>query len=183
MIWPPRHETHTPDKTGHPWEPWLTREAIEILDKTLFPSTKLFEFGSGGSTVWYARRCQFVDSIEHDADWLRIVNRAIVFHQLRNVCVFYGNPENNYTHYLSFAGEILAKNGPKFGPYDVVIVDGRCRVKSVMTAAPYVRPGGRIVLDNAERPYYAPVRDILKGWTIQETTNGLWRTDIFTKPL
>lgn len=186
--WPARHETHTPDKTGFPWEPWLTRDAIEILDRTIFPKTKIFEFGSGGSTVWYAERCQFVDAIEHDPEWVRFVMRAIVHFKLRNACVFYGQvkhyPEgrDDYSPYLDFAAELIGRDGPKFGPYDLVVVDGRCRVKSVMLAAPYVRPGGRIVLDNAERSWYAPVRGVLAGWAVQETSNGLWRTDIYTKP-
>ncbi len=180
--WHARPAGHTPDKTGEPWEPWLTREAIEILDRTIFPKTKLFEFGAGGSTIWYAERCLFVDSIEHDPAWLRFVTSAIVHYKIRNACVFYGSSDNNYAHYLDFAAEILGRDGQKFGPYDVVVVDGRCRVKSVRIAAPHVRPGGRIVLDNAERPYYAPVREILKGWEVRETSNGLWRTDIYRKP-
>lgn len=181
MIWPPRPEGHTPDKTGAPWEPWLTREAIEILDRTLTRETKLFEFGSGGSTLWYSQRCLFVDSIEHDSEWLRFVSRMLVHYQLRNTCVFYGSSDNTYADYLDFASHILGKRGPKFGPYDVVVVDGRCRVKSVRLAAPHIHPGGLLVLDNAERPWYAEVRSILSGWSVQETSNGIWRTDFFRK--
>lgn len=181
MIWPPRPEGHTPDKTGAPWEPWLTREAIEILDKTLTPRMKLFEFGAGASTLWYAKRCLFVDAVEHDPIWACLLSKAIASDGIRNACVFFGSPENGYKEYLALAMASLERRGPKFGPYDVVVVDGRCRVRSVRIAAPYVRPGGLLILDNAERPWYSEVRSILSGWSVQETSNGIWRTDLFRK--
>lgn len=183
MIWPPRPEGHTPDRTGRPNEPWLTREAIGILEKILVPKTKLFEFGSGASTIWYAKRCLFVDAVEHDPVWAQMVSQAIVGDGIRNACVFHESPANGYAAYLACAREALESRGPKFGPYDVVIVDGRERVRSVQIAAPNVPPGGLLVLDNAERERYAEVRIILSGWEVQETSNGLWRTDIYRKPV
>lgn len=181
--WPDRPNGHTPDKTGHPWEPWLTREAIGILERRLTKTMKLFEFGSGASTIWYAKRCLFVDAVEHDPVWSRRVSRAIVDSGIRNACVFLESPDNEYAAYLASARENLESRGPKFGPYDVVVVDGRERVRSVRIAAPNVPPGGLLVLDNAERERYAEVRTILSGWEVQETSNGIWRTDIYTKPM
>lgn len=176
MKWPNRPDGHTPDKTGHPWEPWLTREAIGVLEETLTPASSLFEFGAGASTVWYAKRCKIVNAIEHDPSWVNAVTNALTEEGLATR-VNFGSSDNNFEHYLIAAKNIMEM----FGPYDVVIVDGRCRVKSVAIAAPHVRPGGLLLLDNAERTYYREVHSILSGWDLRETSNGIWRTDIYRK--
>src|SRR5262249_26106778 len=50
--------------------PWMPFPAIEFLETLLTPDAKVFEFGSGGSTIFFAARvCELV-TVEHDADWL-----------------------------------------------------------------------------------------------------------------
>ncbi len=112
---------------------------------------------------------------------MHLVNRAIFNYGIRNACVSYGSPENVYSEYLTVAREFLESCGGKLGPYDVVVVDGRERVRSVSIAAPLLKPGGILVLDNAERERYAEVRKILSSWEVTETSNGIWRTDIYRK--
>src|SRR5438045_3489360 len=53
----------------HPREPWLTQEAIRIIDGYLEPTMVAWEWGSGKSTPWIARRVGTLVSVEHDPQW------------------------------------------------------------------------------------------------------------------
>jgi tRNA A58 N-methylase Trm61 len=57
--------------------------------------------------------------------------------------------ENNESH--DFANAILEEKAK----YDIVIVDGRDRVRCALNAAERLKAGGVIIWDNSERPRYA----------------------------
>jgi len=49
--------------------PWLTLKAIKWLEKNLKPNMTVFEYGSGGSTIFIAKRVSKIVSVEHDSFW------------------------------------------------------------------------------------------------------------------
>ncbi len=69
----------------HPEVAWLTPDANEILDDCLGKEDRGVEFGSGNSTVWFARRVAFLDSVEHQADWFDKVTQKLAEEGLDNV--------------------------------------------------------------------------------------------------
>ena len=46
--------------------PWFLYGAIDFLQEFLQREMEVFEFGSGGSTLFFARRCARVESVEED---------------------------------------------------------------------------------------------------------------------
>src|SRR5438874_13577508 len=44
--------------------PWLGFRAIKHLDRLIKPDWRVLEFGSGMSTIWFARRCATLVSIK-----------------------------------------------------------------------------------------------------------------------
>lgn len=52
-----------------PGIPWLEYRAVRHLNTLLQPDWVMIEFGSGMSTVWFAKRVKHVYSIEDDAPW------------------------------------------------------------------------------------------------------------------
>ena len=53
---------------------------------------------------------------------------------------------------------------------DLVMIDftegeRASRLACIGTAAPKVRPGGHIVLDDSDRPQYASANELLRGWS------------------
>ena len=176
-IWPPRPEGHTPDKTGRPEEPWLTREAITHLSGTVRSGAKILEYGAGASTIWFAKRAFVVDSIEHDRAWFDLVRQAVEMEGLPNVGLHHVPATNDFEEYVQFGRQL----GTQRGGYDVVVVDGRRRVRCMKAIAEFVTPGGLLVLDNAERPKYSEGHEFLSKWFVKRTDNGIWRTDIFKK--
>src|SRR5438309_11109525 len=47
-------------------QPWLSYRAIKCLDQLIGQDWSMLEFGCGMSTLWLARRCGFIYSVEHD---------------------------------------------------------------------------------------------------------------------
>ena len=49
--------------------PWITFPAMRWLTSYLRPSMSVFEWGSGGSTLFFAQRVARVVSVEYDTAW------------------------------------------------------------------------------------------------------------------
>src|SRR5438270_13938588 len=53
--------------------PWFSYAAIDFLETFLEPHMSVCEYGSGGSTVFFARRVESVVSIEDNRQWHGLV--------------------------------------------------------------------------------------------------------------
>ena len=60
------------DRNGSPI-PWISYPAVFILRDRVKSTFRVFEFGSGYSTLWWAKNVAHVTSCEHDADWSRTI--------------------------------------------------------------------------------------------------------------
>lgn len=145
--------------------PWWTFDAIERMDKFLHehPDARVFEYGSGASTIWLAKRAGSVTSVEHDADWYPIVREKLAgFSNARLLHV----PADAVTHpdpaYLSvkpgwkgrsFHDYVHAIDGVP-GSFDLIVIDGRARTACLDHVADRLAPGGVILFDNSHRPAY-----------------------------
>ena len=56
--------------------PWWSFAAIKAADR-LFPGRRIFEWGSGGSTLRYARKGCQITAIEDEQAWLDAVQAAL----------------------------------------------------------------------------------------------------------
>src|ERR1700726_478485 len=72
--------------------PWLTYPAIQFLRRSVRPDWKVFEFGSGASTMFFGNRCREVISIEHDTTWAKRVRSALQCEGLSNCKLRYIPP-------------------------------------------------------------------------------------------
>jgi len=175
-AWPPRPEGHTPDKTGNPDEPWLTRDAITYLNGNVDTSMSVLEFGAGSSTAWFAGRVGRVYSVEHDHGWWDLTTQRVLEGKFSNVSLYHVPDTNDFEDYIQFGRKLAAHY-----KFDVIVVDGRRRVRCIKAVAEFLAKDGMIVLDNAERPCYAEIHEFMKDWFVKRTNNGIWRTDIFRR--
>ncbi|RZJ43959.1 MAG: FkbM family methyltransferase [Brevundimonas sp.] len=129
------------DGAGQPI-PWYTYPAIAFLSSKDYGTLRVFEFGSGGSTIWWAARAKSVVSVEHDAAWAEEIRP-----QLPDSVDYHHEP-------LVPGGDYSRKAETLGGPYDIVIVDGRDRVNSALSSRSTLSPSGVIIWDNAERRRY-----------------------------
>ncbi len=158
-----RLSKNSPLSNAVPWMPFLV---IQHLNHVLKPTDRVLEFGSGGSTLFLARRVSTVVTIEHDPQWGALVQAALKRHNLTQVDFRVVPPEAG--HNPAATSAVAAYQGMNFTRYlqqiqdfadesfDVVIIDGRVRNQCVEAALPKLKPGGLLVLDNADRAKYAP---------------------------
>lgn len=156
---------------------WVTFPALDWLEEFLQPSMTVFEWGCGGSTLFFAQRVAHVTSVEHDRDWHGQATRSIRETGAANVDLRlvgpqpsddpagYGSAVDTY-HAMSF--ERYARTIDAHGSFDLVLVDGRARMACLEHAVPHVRPGGAVVLDNSDYRRYQDrlprIEEELAGW-------------------
>ena len=142
------------DKTPADLElPWFSYAAIDFLDEYLQPHMKVCEYGSGGSTLFFARRAQSVFSIEDNAQWFNLVSERLRDKSIGNVTLKlfpfdFKNPvgfENSeYLHAIPDER------------FDIVVVDGseewtRIRPVCFEKAQSRVKENGIVVVDDSWR--------------------------------
>lgn len=143
---------------------WLPFRVISVLEQHLGPTSRVFEYGGGGSTVWFADRAGMVVTVEHDDDWFPILRDAVA--NLDQVAVLHRTAEGNYGGYVGAIDDFDDDS------FDVVVVDGRERVRCLREAMPKVRPGGLLILDDSDRPRYAEAHVAAATWP-SRTYSGL----------
>jgi len=145
-------------------KPWLVMAAIDWLERNLRPDMHLFEWGMGGSTLWFASRVKSVHSVEHDWDWYQAVARACSKRALSNVVLHHvpehPGMEEEYASVIDIADH---------DAFDFILIDGKngTRGHCALAAVPRVRPGGFIMLDNSGAEEHKQARLILDatGWS------------------
>jgi hypothetical protein len=147
--------------------PWLTYAAVHWLDRVLRPHHRVFEFGSGSSTIWLARRAGSVVSVEHDSTWEPLVRAHLPTNATLQLTETHGDefeaPAGDpYTGVLRDVG----------GPFDLILVDGMARNTCVRLAVDRLTNSGVIILDDADRVAYRPAHDHLRA-------QGFGRLDFF----
>jgi methyltransferase family protein len=143
--------------------PWWTFKAADRVADFLAtrPDARVFEWGSGASTVWLSRRSGSVTSIEHDARWAEIVEPVLptnaALHIVRPVPAV-GQPGEELSGKAGFAGldfaDYVAAVDDTHGTFDLVVVDGRARNACFHRAVSRLAPGGVLVFDNVDRQRY-----------------------------
>ncbi len=134
------------DRDGRPL-PWWTYGAIRFLGPRLQPSMRVFEYGSGNSTLWLAERVGAVVSVEHDRAWQeRVAARAPANVTCRWVPLGGRYPES----VLEWNTDSVAPAAP----FDLVIIDGRRRAECTPHAVRALAPAGVILFDNTDRVRY-----------------------------
>mgnify|MGYP005847534923 CR=1 FL=1 len=197
--WTPRYIYNRLRQAAFEWKnpgaPWLTPYAVSLIDELIRPTDYLLEFGSGRSTIWLAQRCRAIVSVEHDKEWFEKVSPQIK--NLSNVDYRHAKleaPAGHVPPYLSLLDEFPDES------FDVLINDGRLRHLVAEKATSKLKPGGLLVLDNAERylPQLCQISDLedsaptkknwaeflkqVENWRKIPTTNGIWSTIILLKP-
>lgn len=148
--------------------PWWTYRAISEVEEFLLkrPSARVFEFGSGASTLWLARRAGQLTSVEHDAAWYRRVQAALVAQEeAAHVDLRYIAPDTSPHPDPLYRSAKAGAKGTSFSeyacsveatdePFDLIVIDGRARPACLRHALGHLAPGGLIVFDNSHRIRY-----------------------------
>lgn len=136
------------DQKRNPDDPWLTREAIDLLAQLLRPCDVALEFGSGRSTRWIARRVAHVTSVEHDQIWYQAGVDRLKTEALTNVNLLL-RPLDVAEAEAAKAAYVRVLDDIKDQSLDFCLVDGMYRGACALGTISKIRSGGIIAVDNA----------------------------------
>jgi len=136
--------------------PWMNYQVVHFLEQRLCKDHNLFEYGSGYSTQFYARLAGTVTSVEHDRDWFN----SLASSKPDNVELLYRDiaDSNGYCQSISDNNK----------PFDIVVVDGRERLRCMEVAVDYLTDQGVVLLDDSSRERYQEGRSAMKRRGFQE---------------
>jgi predicted O-methyltransferase YrrM len=144
--------------------PWWSYGAIGEVDSWLSVRSRpirVFEYGSGASTIWLAKRADEVHSVEHHRGFGEMMARELtemphvslrVVEPVPSAHPAVGSGKEGHQG-LDFAGYVDAIDAVD-GEFDLVVIDGRAREACLAKAADRLAPGGIIVFDNSRRHRY-----------------------------
>lgn len=130
---------------ARPVRPWISYDAQSYLEQALSSDACVLEFGSGMSTIWYARHAAKVVSIEDNQEWF-----SRILPEIKSL----GNVEYRFA-----TGANYYSNIPP-GPYDLIIIDGSFRVECATAALPHAAASAIIYLDNSDKGFGEQTGDV-----------------------
>ncbi|MGI8773568.1 MAG: FkbM family methyltransferase [Actinomycetota bacterium] len=127
--------------------PWYTYACSAFITERLPPEARVFEYGSGGSTRWYASRVAEVIAVEHDPEWVDSEDAAAPGHAR---IILREDPD-------AYVREIA-----NHGLFQVVVVDGLYRSRCVPFVPDALTEDGIIVWDNSDREEFREAMHMLQ---------------------
>lgn len=154
-------------------QPWVTFQTIDYLKTYLNKQSNVFEYGGGGSTLFFIKHSKHVVTVEHNKEWFGILSDMMSKKKYTNwtgnfmeaqVGDYVPNPDmanpDHYSsedfnskghHYHQYATAIDKYDN---GYFDVILIDGRSRPSCMKHSIPKLKQGGLLILDNSDRTYY-----------------------------
>jgi hypothetical protein len=189
--------------------PWLAFAAIDFLRKIIRPEMSVFEYGSGGSTLFWSQHVRNVVSIEHEQSWYNRMKNELLNRQIKNVQYVLSEAEQDEStakgdfrdpeQYASSDSQFARNSFKSYvrqierfsnQSFDIIIVDGRARPSCILHSIDKVKKGGYLIIDNTEREYYlSPFTFALSGWKVWKFygpvpySHNFSETTIIQKPL
>jgi len=92
---------------GQERSPMYSVHGVEYLNSLDLTWARVFEFGSGGSTIWWSKRAKSVTSVETSFEWYTKLSKII--------------PENTQLHLKNNPANSIQEFE---GQFDVIVIDG-----------------------------------------------------------
>jgi len=166
------------DSDGEPL-PWWTYPAIEFVEQAVRAEDRVFEYGAGNSTMWWASRVTQVIAVDHDQKWVEGVQSKLRNPHKVILSERSDDPRsskellNNYlrrnprTHFDYDSDKVIRRglDDQRFmdyantinevgGRFDWIVIDGMCRRLCAYYAVQRLSENGVIIFDNSNRSDY-----------------------------
>jgi len=136
---------------------------------------KIFEYGSGNSTLWWAKQVKQVVACEHDLLWFQQIKKEVP----GNVEIYYWDLSDN-NKYSEFVSRYIKV-------FDIIVIDGRRRVACVKNSLSALTDEGVVIWDNSDRTIYSEGYNFLKNngfkridfWGMGPINSYSWCTSVF----
>ena len=111
-------------------KPWIHPDVVTMLEENINVNTKILEFGSGNSTVFFSKLTDNLYSVEHNDKWYNKIKSKLnnkVKYILSKVD-YISQPSKDETFYNCNTIKELFKTNIPDEYFDIIIVDGIHRV-------------------------------------------------------
>lgn len=146
--------------------PWWCEAAVNLVREKIqnLANLRVFEWGSGNSTLFWSDYAKEVVAVEYDRAWYEKVKSILP----RNASVRYCE--------LEYGGSYCKNIAETDGQWDIILIDGRDRVRCAMNCVEKLSANGVIIWDNSDRSYYGEGYKFLKecGFRRLELSGILW---------
>jgi hypothetical protein len=154
--------------------PWFTYSAIHFLNTIELNGKRVFEYGSGFSTLYFRNRLADVTSVEDNQFWKNKID-DMSMSTTKSLILYkegteYVNAPLDFDH-----------------TFDLIVVDGSYREECVKVAIRALSKNGMIILDNSDG-YVSSAKLLRKSGFLQIPFLGpgpmsavLWETSLFIK--
>ena len=163
--------------------PYLTPSSIYRLDELLKPSFVVMEFGAGGSTLFFAKRCMKVISVESSQNWIHSLTNEAKTLNLGNVQFYNYTKKELLFEFLKTIEnnslDVLLIDTDDYGYTDLdcdnISAQTESRSRDILTelALPKLKQSGIYILDNYDRPWYKTSMDT-EVWTVEKYDDPHW---------
>ncbi len=145
------------DQNGN-FLPWYNYPVINFLKQRLNSNISVFEFGCGYSTLFYAKYCKKVISIEKTPEWMGKILDIANLNNIFNIKIILN--QHNFASNINLLGE----------KFDLIIIDSIERLKCAVSGCANLNDSGIIILDNSERKSYKKIFGLFAEKSFKEIT-------------
>ncbi len=161
------------DKNGNPL-PWYTYPAIEYLKQFDYSRQKVFEYGCGYSSLFWAQRAAKVVSIEDNPAYFARWKQE--FAGANNLEIRRREEDERYEKAIVEEDEL----------YEVIAIDGKRRAQCALAAVKQLAAGGMIILDDSDRvntseEYVTAIKTLREAGLLQIDFYGFCPMNNYTK--
>lgn len=146
--------------------PWWCESAVNLTKSKIVqtPNIRVFEWGAGNSTLFWAQYAKEVVSVESNQEWYKKMKDIAPSH----VRIKYRE--------LVYGGDYSKEIFHEEEKFDIIVIDGRDRVRCAKNCVEKLREDGIIIWDNSEREYYEEGFRYLKdkGFKQLELSGIIW---------
>lgn len=183
--------------------PWITFQVFDFVKSILQKKFVVYEFGSGCSSLFFAKHVKMVYSVEHNQDWYYLLKTDLLkresMYSNLHLKLVVPIPKSKSTAVVSISDKFYFESD--FGEYansilnfpddffDLIVIDGRARPYCLQNSIPKLKNGGYLLFDNSDRIHYQEELIKIKNWLILESYGpligdlGFGQTSIYRKPL
>lgn len=173
-------KNHPCDRNGEPL-PWMNYAVLFFIAERLTKTMTILEFGSGYSTLYWAKHVKRVFAVENDPFWANIIIATLP----KNTSLILAAPDSTQA-YEDFGKNAYEQNGNQ--GFDVIINDGERRMECCMQNLKYLNTGGVIIWDDSDRISAADIAQLaasgfkkLEFEGLKPAGRGIERTAVFYK--
>ena len=135
--------------SGENARPWMNEPVVDFLDQRVNSEMRVFEYGSGASTLFFAARAKEVIAAEHNPQWRESVSQHLPDNA--HVVVAPAEPAREYAAAICEAD----------GLFQLILIDGEHRMECVNPAIEKLSSDGVVLVDDCETKHTVGVPEAI----------------------